>query len=179
MTFILSELNDLQHIEMPHNNSKEYQKSQCPSCGRTGLWKHGTYYRKGREITNREIPIQRFLCPHCNKTCSMLPEFISPRRQFQWFTQQLVMQLILTTKNISEAWKAISSQPGSTPSMSTIRRWWRHTCQQYLQHRFYLCNTLPELGYSSDQVSFWKMCLDRLSLSNAMVILTRSGHPIP
>ena len=179
MTFILSEVIDLQqHIETLHNEANDYQPSQCPSCGRTGLWKHGTYYRR-RALTSRKIPIQRFLCPHCNKTCSTLPEFISPRRQFQWFTQQMVMQLMLTTNNLNKAWKAISSQPGPTPSMSTIRRWWRHTCQQYPQHRFHLCNAHPELGYSSDQISFWKMCLDRFSLSNTMFILANSGHPIP
>ena len=51
----------------------------CLNCGMKGLHCHATYERqsdrenKGKDSLN-PIIIQRYICPHCRKTCSVLPE---------------------------------------------------------------------------------------------------------
>ena len=136
MAIVLSGILDLeQHIAERQTNPNAYHPSQCPTCGRGGLWKHGVYYRRSKgEATT---PIQRFLCSHCNSTCSCLPEYMPPRRWYRWLTQQLVLQLLLVTNDLQTAWRRLSSFQGIVPSFSTVRRWWLR-----LRHRTACINSI-------------------------------------
>lgn len=51
----------------------------CPGCQKGRLWRHGCFERwvVGPGISRR-LPIQRFRCPHCRITVSLLPDFVSP-----------------------------------------------------------------------------------------------------
>ena len=58
---------------------------QCPSCGKSKPWRHGTYPRESDRFNPsseslNSILIHRYYCSGCGKTCSALPECIPPRR---------------------------------------------------------------------------------------------------
>ena len=90
----------LQHLHMLSNSPEVYRPSACPHCGLGGLWSHGCYERKAdrgphSSGTLNPIPIPRYFCRGCGRTCSRLPQCIAPRRWYGWAVQQLVLQLLL------------------------------------------------------------------------------------
>jgi hypothetical protein len=61
-----------------HNCFPEIE--ECPQClAKTRLDRHGVYYRNAIEegVVHR-IPICRLKCPSCQKTASLLPDFLLP-----------------------------------------------------------------------------------------------------
>lgn len=53
----------------------------CPHCRHTGLHRHGSYKRhsKAEALTDEDqVAIQRYLCPPCGCTCSVLPDDMLP-----------------------------------------------------------------------------------------------------
>lgn len=75
-------------------------KYGCKNCGYEGrLHRHGSYTRN--VITFFQvfiINVQRFKCPNCKKTCSMLPSFLIPYFQysFDFIATTLYMVYILS-----------------------------------------------------------------------------------
>lgn len=181
MSFIFSGIHNLeQHLAQLQNDSTVYRPSQCSSCGKAGLWMHGVYYRSCKNDPSTKIPIQRFLCSHCNSTCSSLPEYIPPRRVYHWLTQHIVLKMLLVTKNVCQAWKKLSAMPDLTPSLSTMRRWWLWLRRQHRLYEFHLCSVFPKLRFSSSTVTtFWQACLSHMPLSKVMFTLSRAAQIIP
>jgi hypothetical protein len=76
-----------QHLKQLKEAPETYRPKRCPHCGKAGVWCHGAYTRKsdcegrGDDCLN-PVPIPRFYCCHCRRTCSALPECIPPRRWF-------------------------------------------------------------------------------------------------
>lgn len=61
-------------LDFPEFNS-------CPICNdQVKLIKHGFYYRNAVNNDNfvYTLAIRRFICPHCDKTISLLPDFLMP-----------------------------------------------------------------------------------------------------
>lgn len=88
MRSILSNIESLyQHNQTRSDNIEAYRPQQCPHCGKAGVWRHGDYLRKadyensGLESLN-PVAIPRFYCPHCGRTCSVLPACIPPHRHY-------------------------------------------------------------------------------------------------
>ena len=91
---------------------------------------HGTYWRSVKDAEVK-IPVQRLICYECKKakigaTTSVLPDFLTPRKQF-------------ATAEIESVVK--QSKAGKTPydidskaSISTIRRWLREISTQDREH---------------------------------------------
>ena len=53
----------------------------CPHCRHPGLHRHGSYKRhsKAEALTDEDqVAIQRYLCPPCECTCSVLPDDMLP-----------------------------------------------------------------------------------------------------
>lgn len=165
----------MQYLGLIKNGSGLFRPERCPHCGRCGMWCHGYYYRK----TDRErgllnpIPIPRFICPHCGTTCSVLPECIPPRRWYLWKVQEAVFALICAGNSIKKIAKNLLL------SRHTINRWWARLKNQYHLHKDALCNHLPGLGLTSNVVDFWKACLGKISLGQAMYLCHASGVNIP
>ena len=80
-----------EHLAAVQTNLDAYRPDACPRCGVAGLWGHGCYYRKGERstggATREPVPVPRYLCPGCIRTCSRLPSFMSPRRWYCWAVQ--------------------------------------------------------------------------------------------
>jgi transposase len=165
-----------QHLYALKNNLNRY-RAKCARCGQVGLWCHGYYYRKPdrrRDVKSlNPIPIPRFICKHCGKTTSALPECIAPRRWYMWYIQQAALVQIISGKSLQMISKTLSV------SRSTCRRWFNRFKIRYLLHGATLRNYYPNLGYHGDFNSFWLACLKKISLSKAMLLCNQSGVNIP
>lgn len=173
---ILAGLHTLgQHLAHLQSHAADYLPKQCPSCGRAGLWRHGSYTRKSDRDGHglNPIPIPRFRCPCCRRTCSSLPQCIPPRRWYLWRVQELCLRLLL----LGYSFHALSRQ--WPPSRPTLRRWW--------QPRASTRRGYPDGGQSvpanaataREFGDFWSHCLTRQLLSGAMLTLLRADVCIP
>ena len=134
------------------------------------LWGHGCYYRKadrGRYPgpSRNPVPILRYCCPGCSRTCSRLPLCIAPRRWYDWAVQQQVLQFLLNGYALHCCSRC------TFLDRRTVRRWrdWLNTCSETFM--FFLRSRFPEWGRSVDQPSFWRLVLDVSTTEGATVEL--------
>ncbi len=182
MSIILSAIATLdQHISVYFNTPSNYRPESCPHCGQAGLWCHGVYTRHAQCESEHGCPAQipRFFCRPCKRTCSVLPEYIPPRRWYHWITQSIAFSLLLMGKSLLGVRDELFDRLPCGPSLSTLQRWWYWLRKSYSLHRFHLCNRLPELGRTANFTDFWKVCLQKMSLASAMNIIHRAGLPVP
>ena len=179
MTRIVARIPSLQqHIETLSSTPEIYRLHACPNCGVNRLWRHGCYFRKAdlNPPTCGElnpVPIARFYCGECHRTCSRLPSCIAPRRWYGWAVQQAVLLKLLAGCSLNAV--SLASQP----CRHTVRRWWRWLSERNENFGFHLRSRFPELGRAPDWKAFWKDCLDRMPLSEAMAWLDRDGVLVP
>jgi len=86
-----------QHLQQLEQNPEAYRPACCPHCGTGGVHCHGHYLRKAdREAKDGvyldPVPILRYYCRHCRRSCSRLPSCIAPRRWYLWMLQQAVIR---------------------------------------------------------------------------------------
>jgi transposase-like protein len=136
------------------------------------VWRHGCYHRKadrtaGAGDSLNPVPVLRFLCRACARTCSRLPACIAPRRWYDWVVQQAVLLLLLGGMSLH------GCACCSGRDRRTVRRWrvWLHARGE--QFAFFLRSRWPELGRAADFESFWRNVIDERSLQQAMVALDR------
>lgn len=164
--------------EVESSSDEKYRPQRCEYCGRLRLRRHGTYPR-GSDRVNKSshslnpILIQRYYCPSCKKTMSVLPECISARRWYLWESQQTVLLLILLGKSICQ----IASDV--IPSRHTVARWCKWFKQQYRLHRDTLCAHYHALAGAVGFNGFWESCIDAMPLSSAMRLCQIAGVSIP
>ena len=178
MTHILADILSLtQYQEWLNKESKQHRLTHCPHCGKARLHLHGHYPRKSdRSAAGQSlnpILIQRYYCPACKKTCSVLPECIPPHRWYLWETQQIALVLILSGQSICAIAKKIM------PAQRTIARWMARFRDQFHIHKDALCNHIAALGRTIGFTDFWLTCLKTMSLSKAMRICHVAGGFIP
>lgn len=186
MSLILSGIHTLdQHLSTLLDEPSAYRPKCCQNCSKQGLWSHGFYTRKAacEQGSGNPAMIPRFLCPNCSQTCSVLPEYIPPKRWYHWATQQLALWLLLygsTYNGVLEVLSSCSDREGCEPSISTLHRWWSRFKGDYLKSRFTLCNHFPSLGVTNTLASFWLSCFDKMRLSSVMAVLfnAESGNEI-
>lgn len=150
----------------------------CIHCGMLNLRHHGHYDRKSDRENSEEhslnpVPILRFYCPHCKRTCSVLPECIPPRRWYVWSVQHIVLLLLI----LGNSFRVVASR--ASPSRSTCRRWWNRLKDRFLQHRDALSAQISKLGHAIDFNAFWNSCLAEISLDQAMLVCHLAGVVIP
>ncbi len=167
-----------QHLKTLQENSEYYRVSYCPCCGKAGLWRHGTRYRKAdrenvKESTLNPVPILRFYCPACHHTCSVLPECIPPRRWYLWTIQWLAMLLIFSEESIYTISQKI------IPSRWTISRWYQRLKDQFDIHAASLKSIWSWLGYKTCLHEFWQALTEKLNFSTAMLFLNQHGVIVP
>ena len=162
----------VQHLLAVVTDAEIYRPAACPHCRCAGMWRHGCYHRKadrsagGGESLN-PVPVLRFLCRACERTCSRLPACIAPRRWYDWLVQQAVLLLLLGGGSLRQCARCTGRV------RSTVRRWrdWLH--ERGERFAFFLRSRLPELGRWAEFESFWRNVIDGLSLQQAMVWLDR------
>ena len=163
---------------------KQYQAQQLPrlmhclNCGHLKPWRHGGYPRKADRMNSEDdslnpIIIQRYYCPDCHKTSSVLPECIPPRRWYLWEAQQAATLLLLSGISGRAAEKQVK------PSRHTIKHWVAWLIAQFMVCKDALSTHFQSLGLLTEPVSFWRAVFDKLSLGTAMRLCHVSGVPIP
>jgi transposase-like protein len=136
------------------------------------MWHHGCYYRKADRSTGggeslNPVPVLRFLCRECKRTCSRLPACIAPRRWYDWAVQQTVLLLLLARVSLHQCARCTGRD------RRTVGRWWCWLHERGEVFSSLLRSRWPELGRCADFASFWRNVIDELSLQQAMSWLDR------
>jgi len=165
-----------QHRETLCHAPDVYRPPACPHCGLGGLWSHGCYHRKAdrapRSLEN-PVPIPRFLCRGCQRTCSRLPACIAPRRWYDWAVQQRVLMGRLMGASVHALSRACAL------ARTTVRRWWREFKSRSPLFVFTLRSRFPEWGRVADGEAFWRACLSHTPLQDVMATLDSDGVTVP
>jgi transposase-like protein len=176
MLRIVSAIASLQeHLMRLAATPQAYRPERCPQCGRAGLWGHGHYDRKADRDTGKlnPIPVPRFRCRGCRRTCSRLPSCLPPRRWYLWRVQQAVLLCLLSGASLRKC----ANAPG--PARSTMRRWWQWLQQRHEQLAFHLRSHWPEWGRAGSWQGFWQLALAQEPLREVMAWLDRQGVTVP
>jgi len=159
-----------QHVEAVKQTPDIYRPPSCPHCGINVLWQHGHYDRKADrrqqgECSLNPVPILRYCCSECRRTCSRLPLCIAPRRWHDWSVQQGVLERLL--KGISHHHCARCG----VAERRTVSRWWHWLQERGQSFEFHLRARLPELGRAAGFSAFWRQVFDSMGLARAMALL--------
>jgi len=151
---------------------------KCPCCGKANPWFHGFYPRKADRGSRpgeslNPILIQRFFCPDCGRTSSVLPECIPPKRWYLWGIQHAALLLLLAGNSLNAAAKEM------IPSRHTIKRWLIRLKEQLPLHKDVLCNHFIDLGRTVNYIDFWQTFFKTNLLSAAMRLCHVAGVLIP
>ena len=161
-----------QHFVAVAHDPDVYRPVACPHCGIGGLWRHGCYHRKADRDTRagasrNPVPILRFCCQGCRRTCSRLPASIAPRRWYDWAVQQLVLLCLLGAGSLHQASRLCGVD------RHTARRWWNWLEARNATFAFFLRSRFPQWGRTRDRESFWRTCLSGMPLHEVMAWLDR------
>jgi len=168
----------VQYLKLIAVNLEHLRPKECPYCFCPNLHRHGCYYRKSdRESPPGEnlnpIPIYRFRCPDCKRTCSTLPECIPPRRWYIWKIQQAAILLYFANGSFEATSKEV------IPSGQTIRRWFSRLVEKFQMHASKLKSAFSWLGYTNALIHFWQAWCDKHRLSTAMWFLNNNHVAVP
>jgi transposase-like protein len=162
-----------QHIIQIHHSPEVYRPIACPHCGVACPWLHGVYVRKADRSDAADgsfnpVPVCRFICRGCRRTCSRLPLAIAPRRWYDWAIQQHVLEWLLSELSLHQAAERASLD------RRTVRRWWGWLKSSTELFSFNLRGRFPELGRTGDDwKTFWRAVLNLMPLCEAMAWLDR------
>jgi transposase-like protein len=165
--------------DVESNFREELRPERCECCGKSKPHRHGSYPRKAAGRNNdsdsslNPLRIQRYYCPSCRKTMSVLPECIPRNRWYLWQVQQVI--LLLFTQGLSIN-KIAQSQK---PSRHTISRWISRFKANFFVHRDALVHVKTTLSQYVTFNSFWEACLGRINLSEAMRLCHVLGVLVP
>jgi len=180
MAFILPDIFSLrQHIETMRKSPESYRPAKCP-CGHSTVWGHGYYTRMpaGKDPNGtclNPIFIARFYCADCRRTCSVLPECMTPRSMYLWEVRQACLLLLLAGASINQA----HASNGSLVTRATIKRWWRTFVGHFPEFSLHLRVHLPCMGRHAGFTEFWLACLALRPLSSLMRLLHEAGVRVP
>lgn len=162
-----------QHLQTLSENREAYRPHLCPRCGFGTLWAHGSYGRKadrgdvGKKNLN-PIPIPRYLCAGCERTCSRVPECIAPRRWYNWIVQAVYLRAVMReTQAEGEA------SASSHPTRRTIQRWWNWLRESGPVFRLHLSSRFAELGRVGGECDYWCHVIETMGLSRAMAFINQ------
>lgn len=159
-----------EHLEALGTNPEVYRPKACPHCRLSGLWGHGCYHRKadrsaGSGASRNPVPVLRYLCRGCLRTCSRLPLCIAPRRWYDWAVQQVVLALLLAGCSVHLCGRCTGR------ARRTVRRWRDWLGRRSETFTFFLRSRFAQLGRTADHASFWRNVLAGMSLAQAMAWL--------
>ncbi|MCU0922899.1 MAG: DUF6431 domain-containing protein, partial [Burkholderiaceae bacterium] len=160
-----------QHRRQLASDPESYRPATCPYCGVGKPWGHGYYQRKadrrqssvGREL----VPVPRFRCDPCQRTCSRLPACLSPRRWYDWVVQQLVLLCLTMGDSLYAAARYCKV------GRHTARRWRDWLAARGELFAFFLRRRFPDWGRAGDTAAFWRVSLGERSLAELMAWLDR------
>ncbi len=161
-----------QHQHVIDHTPDAYRPPRCPHCGRGVLWRHGCYHRKADRsrqsgCSRNPVPIRRYCCAGCRRTCSRLPLCIAPRRWHDWSVQHAALYCLMCGQSLHGACRH------ACLDRRTVRRWRDWLCCRSETFVFFLRSRFPALGRNADQNAFWKNTLLDRPLGCVMAWLDR------
>ena len=161
-----------QHLQTLSQNREVYRPHSCPHCGFGTIWVHGSYQRKADRISVGEgnlnpIPIPRYFCAGCERTCSRVPECIAPRRWYNWIVQAVYLRAVMRETQPEGGASSLH------PTRRTIGRWWNWLCECGTVFRFHLSSRFAELGRLGGELDYWCQVLETMGLSRAMAFVNQ------
>lgn len=179
MVYIFADIVSLvQYIDSLKHESEKLLLENCLYCGKSNPWRHGGYFRESDRINPsstslNSVFIQRYYCPSCQKTCSVLPECIPPRRWYLWDMQQAIFLLYLSGMSAYAIAKIMR------PSRQTVKRWLTRFIERFRLHKDVLCTHFEALGRAVSMNDFWKTALQTMSLGASMRLCHVARVTIP
>lgn len=128
-----------------------HMKLCCDHCSHR-LHKHGRYYRwvtTKREMI--EIPIYRWLCPHCRTTVSVLPDFLIPWARFTTWVREAAVVRKRQGRSNRRITESIST-PSIGLSTTTVKRWWKRHRIKASVTGLWICGQLVAAGWEDDLI---------------------------
>lgn len=95
---------------------------RCPVCGDDTIIGHGQRLRQAHDDLHASLRVRRGICPPCNKTFTILPDWLAPYRQYSLRCQQQADERIAAGAAIEQA-APHCKDPARLPDPSTLRRW--------------------------------------------------------
>ena len=167
-----------QHLQTLKFEPFRYRPLCCPFCGLAGkLHSHGVYFRKANRQREPDVPsfvpIPRFLCASCKRSCSRLPECLPPRRWYPWVIQHALLTVLLMGDSLRKAARLVDV------ARQTGRRWWAWLKARSDLFAFHLKDRFPDWGRMADFSGFWLHGLFDEPLSSMMAFLDQEGVIVP
>ncbi len=149
----------MQIVFVFEGNVNEYQTNydqldvlrpeQCPNCMMPGtLIGNGNYWRKPRdEVQVYRIQIRRWLCKACDKTVSLLPNFVFCGR---WYLVETVSRVLESRFVNNASWQGMIDMQGEYPHLRTMQRWCSSFQQLALVWLLWIAKVLAEQDIQSE-----------------------------
>jgi hypothetical protein len=95
---------------------------QCPVCRDHTIIGHGRRSRPAHDDRHERIWVRRGICQPCNKTFTILPDWLVPSAPFSLHCRQQACESIAAGDSVEQA-APHCKDPSRLPDPSTIRRW--------------------------------------------------------
>jgi len=95
----------------------------CPSCQQVSVIGHGWRSRQARDATHTWIRIQRGICRLCDRTLTMLPDWLVPGGHYSLSARQQAAQRGSEIERTVEECIPDSADGDRFADPSTVRRW--------------------------------------------------------
>ena len=95
----------------------------CPSCEQVAVIGHGWRSRQAHDAKHTWIRIQRGICKLCDRTLTMLPDWLVPGGHYSLSARQQAAQLASEQQRTVEECIPDSADQDRSADPSTVRRW--------------------------------------------------------
>ena len=95
---------------------------RCPLCRDHTIIGHGLRSRHAHDDRNERIWVRRGICQPCNKTFTILPDWLAPSAPFSLRCRQQACEHIAAGDSVEQA-APHCQDPSRSPDPSTLRRW--------------------------------------------------------
>jgi hypothetical protein len=175
-----------QYEQWLNSEGRYYHPDKCPLCGCAGKMNcHGGYYRQADRrnpgnTSKNPVLILRFKCKQCKHTSRALPEFLAPRRWYDWNVHQSFVVALLEEEDIKLVTQKISlNEFVEKPASITLLRWVRWFSDTFQKYRFHMVTQSAALGLCQTWQALWKKSLEIQPFSKWMRFLIEQQLPVP
>jgi hypothetical protein len=95
---------------------------RCPVCHDHTIIGHGRRLRQAHDERHEHIWVRRGICHPCNKTFTILPDWLAPAARFSLHCRQQACESIAADDSVEQA-APHCKDPSRSPDPSTLRRW--------------------------------------------------------
>jgi hypothetical protein len=123
-------------IALPETQDKaifplELLPRRCPLCGDDTIIGHGQRRKPAHDQCHDWVWVRRGICHPCNKTFTILPDWLAPYGHFSLRCRQQACESIAAGASVEQA-APYCRDPSRSPDPSTVRRWaqrrWLSVC---------------------------------------------------